>query len=178
MKYEKVDEKLAVIKMSRKDTVRLVHQLIDQLNDTGGCGSDAYPLQFVTLPTDATRVAFMLEREPKLETEYYFYVGPAGRAERKVGGTRSVIVMTRAKFFNEEGHIEDKYLRHVLREFLPASMSEESPSEFWDTREPEEVRKDLLLRGFIENPRFSVFAQCHDPFCVMDYGDEDEEDDG
>lgn len=102
--------------------------------------------------------------EPK---DFYFCVGvdpdlkmmveEGMYGEDEVSTTLVIIVPT--TFWHSNGHVYDQHLN--IDHLIPDYMSECMESHFESSRSPAETRDDLLLLGFKESEKFTMFCREH-----------------
>jgi hypothetical protein len=85
-------------------------------------------------------------------SDFYFDV----KADLEVCSGYTMIAIVPKLYFHKEGYMWDQSMN--LNHILPDDLSEAMES-CWDSeRSAEEVRKDLLARGFEENAKFTALV--------------------
>lgn len=69
----------------------------------------------------------------------------------------TTIAIVPKEYFKEEGHMWDQHL--PIDHLLPDDMSEEMECTWSSERDVDSVRKDMLQRGFEEDPEFDAFLK-------------------
>jgi len=87
-------------------------------------------------------------------SDFVFYVSPTND-----DGDETWYVLTPISYFKREGAQYDDQLDFVIARHLPEGDGEATEATFVTDRKPDEVRADLLARGFVQDPAFdAMFA--------------------
>jgi len=87
-------------------------------------------------------------------SDFVFYVPPTMEE-----GEDTWYVLTPISYFKREGYQYDDQIDFVIARHLPEGDSEMEESTFVTDRSPDDVRADLLARGFVQDPAFdALFA--------------------
>jgi hypothetical protein len=88
--------------------------------------------------------------EKTIASDYYFAIGPMNEYDPE-----PFVIINPKEFYDREGHWYDQHLgiHHLLPDNMGCAM--ESIYEF--TCSVEEIRQEMISRGFIENQELAVY---------------------
>ena len=88
-------------------------------------------------------------------SDFYFYV--SDKPDELLSETPYWFALTPVAYFERDGCQYDQEVSHMVGRHLPDDVEESASCSFTSATKPEEMREELLKRGFLRSEKFDAF---------------------